>query len=222
MNNFAIIVAGGSGTRMNATVPKQFMILSARPVLMHSIESFFRFDSALPILVVLPKSEIENWKKLCGEYSFDVEHEIVAGGETRFHSVQNGLGRLNGNGLVAIHDGVRPFLSLRLLETVFAEAAKNGSAVPVLSLNESIRELIPGGSKPAVRSRFMSVQTPQCFDLAKIRAAYQTEYRKEFTDDACVFEFAGNKLHTVEGTRENIKITWPSDLLLAESLMKTR
>jgi len=222
MNRFAIIVAGGSGSRMNAATPKQFLLLSGQPVLMHVLRAFHQFDAGIPISLVLPAAQFDEWKRLCHEHHYTIPHSLINGGETRFHSVKNGLASLKGDGIVAVHDGVRPFVSPELLKNCFETAEKNGSAVPVLPLNESIREKVQDKSKPVDRTRFLTVQTPQCFNLRKLQTAYETAYNDSFTDDASVFEFAGNEIYTVDGSRENIKITWPADLAIAESLIKLR
>jgi 2-C-methyl-D-erythritol 4-phosphate cytidylyltransferase len=220
VKHHVIIVAGGSGQRMQTAVPKQFLLLNGLPVLMHTLQ---RFHSALPeaqLILVLPESHFPYWEALVKEFGFSVPHLCVAGGETRFHSVKNGLAKVDA-GLVAVHDGVRPLVSETSIHRCFAAAQENGAAVPVMAVNESTRMLKSDGSNVALeRASLRTVQTPQCFDVRLLKSAFEQDYRSDFTDDASVMEAAGHRIALVEGNEENIKITRPSDLLLAEIFLK--
>ena len=218
MSNSVIIVAGGSGTRMKAGIPKQFMLLNGKPVLMHTIEKFFAADASLKIIVVLPESEIKNWKSLCVKHDFKIPHATVEGGETRFHSVKNGLTRISEKGIVCVHDGVRPLVSAELIQHCIAEAKANGNAVPCISVPESIRKINGDGNAAADRNSFVLIQTPQCFDADALKRAYANTANSDFTDDASLAEASGEKIHLVKGERTNIKITYPDDVLCAEAL----
>ena len=216
-----LIVAGGRGTRMGGSQPKQFLQLAGRPVLMHTLEAFDRWDASARLIVVLPEDQIETWKRLCEAHVFGRIHYVVAGGETRFHSVRNGLGAVASNGLIAVHDGVRPLVAPSVIAACFAAAADGGAAVPVVPVVESVREVdADGDSRPVDRTRLRVVQTPQVFRADVLRAAYRLPYDPRFTDDASVVEASGVAVRLVPGNRENIKLTTPMDLLLAEQLMR--
>ena len=216
-----LIVAGGRGTRMGGPQPKQFLELAGRPVLMHTLEAFDRWDASARLIVVLPEDQIETWKRLCEAHAFDRAHRVVAGGETRFHSVRNGLDVVASDGLIAVHDGVRPLVAPSIIAACFAAAADGGAAVPVVPVVESVREVdADGGSRPVDRTRLRVVQTPQVFRADVLRAAYRLPYDPRFTDDASVVEASGVAVRLVPGNRENIKLTTPMDLLLAEQLMR--
>ena len=218
-----LIVAGGRGTRMGGPQPKQFLELAGRPVLMHTLEAFDRWDASARLIVVLPEDQIETWKRLCEAHVFGRIHRVVAGGETRFHSVRNGLGAVASNGLIAVHDGVRPLVAPSVIAACFAAAADGGAAVPVVPVVESVREVdADGGSRPVDRTRLRVVQTPQVFRADVLRAAYRLPYDPRFTDDASVVEASGVAVRLVPGNRENIKLTTPMDLLLAEQLMRRK
>jgi len=216
-----LIVAGGRGTRMGGPQPKQFLELAGRPVLMHTLEAFDRWDASARLIVVLPEDQIETWKRLCEAHVFGRIHRVVAGGETRFHSVRNGLDDVASDGLIAVHDGVRPLVAPSVIAACFAAAADGGAAVPVVPVVESVREVdADGGSRPVDRARLRVVQTPQVFRADVLRAAYCLPYDPRFTDDASVVEASGVAVRLVPGNRENIKLTTPMDLLLAEQLMR--
>ncbi len=219
MNKIAIIVAGGAGNRMQSETPKQFMFLQKRPVLMHSINSFFNYNNNLELRLVLPESEIETWQYLCNELDFKIKHKIFAGGETRFHSVKNGLKDISSPSLIAIHDGVRPLVSESTISNCFDLAEQQGTAIPVMPLTESIREVIEEDSFAKQRIHYRRVQTPQVFQSDLLLDAYNAEYEEDFTDDASVVEKAGYKIYLAEGNEENIKITTPLDLVIAEALI---
>lgn len=217
-----IIVAGGKGVRMGGDLPKQFMEVDGKPILMRTIEAFYSFDNAIRIIVVLPSEYREYWIRLCKGYGFNISHEIVDGGETRFHSVKNGLNRVD-SGYVAIHDAVRPFVSNELIKECFDNAVEYKAVIPVIELTDSLREL-KGGDNSAIvdRSKYRMVQTPQVFEVELLKKAYGHSFNKLFTDDASVVEMLGHPVYLVQGERTNIKITTPFDLDLAEVILKSR
>lgn len=215
MSNSCIIVAGGNGSRMGTELPKQFLLIEGIPVLMHTIRNFYDFDSSLQLILVLPEIEIINWTNLCRKYGFAISHQVIAGGDTRFQSVKNGLSLALDCNLIAVHDGVRPLVSHETLARCFKCAAENGTAIPVLPANESLREGTMSESAPVDRSRFYLVQTPQVFKASILQGSYKQAYISEFTDDASVVEHTGTSVHLVLGNRENIKITFPEDLMIA-------
>lgn len=219
MDKYALIVAGGSGKRMGIDTPKQFLELAGKPVLMHTIERFRKFSSTIEIITVLPENQLRFWNELLKKYSFDIPHTLVKGGKHRFTSVKNGLEFVNGPGLVAIHDGVRPLVSSETLKRCFETAEKYGNAIPVISPSESIRIVTDDGTEPINRGRIKIVQTPQIFDIELIKNAYKQDYDPFFLDDATVLEKTGLKVNLVEGNRENIKITNPEDLFIAQTLL---
>jgi 2-C-methyl-D-erythritol 4-phosphate cytidylyltransferase len=221
MDLFAVIVAGGSGKRMGAEIPKQFLELAGRPVLMHTIERFKSFSDAIEIITVLPENQLRYWIELQKKYFFTVPHTLVKGGSARFFSVRNGLNFVNIPGLVAIHDGVRPFVSIDTIKRCFDTAEKLGNAIPAISPADSLRILTDQGSLPVNRLNVKQIQTPQVFNATLIKKAYLQEYKPEFTDDATVLENSGEKINLVEGNRENIKITNPEDLLISTALLPT-
>ena len=216
---FALIVAGGSGKRMQTETPKQFLELAGKPVLMHTIERFKTFNDSIEIITVLPENQLEYWTSVQKKHSFSVPQTVVKGGDTRFHSVKNGLDFVPDNCLVAIHDGVRPFVSHSTLKQCFETAEKLGNAVPAVTVAESLRALTGEGNSPVDRQMIRAIQTPQTFKASIIKKAYQQEYRCEFTDDATVLEASGVKINLVEGNRENIKITNREDLLISNALL---
>ena len=220
MNRFAIIVAGGTGQRFGSQIPKQFLPLKGLPILMHTIKTFYKFDSSIKIIVTLPADFIEMWQALCSEYKFTIHHKTIQGGETRFHSVKNGLNTITQTGVVAIHDAVRPLVSTDTLLRCYETAQRTGNAVPITSLVDSIRQLKGDASKQVKRDEFVLVQTPQVFEISLLKKAYEQPYILDFTDDASVVEKLGTKIILVEGNRENIKITNQTDLLIAEVLLK--
>jgi 2-C-methyl-D-erythritol 4-phosphate cytidylyltransferase len=214
VNKSVIIVAGGSGTRMQASIPKQFLLIDGRPILMHTIEKFQASMSELSVVVVLPSEHLQTWEALCIEHHFSAVHQTVSGGETRFHSVKNGLSAVN-SGLVAVHDGVRPLVSKDTIHRCFEEAERAGAAIPVVPSSESVRMVANFSSKALDRSTIRMVQTPQCFRYEWMKEAFEQDYRESFTDCASVVEAAGFSVSLVEGNPENIKITHPADLALA-------
>ena len=220
MIKIALIVAGGKGMRMQSEIPKQFIEVVGKPLLMHTLETFVQYDAAIRLLVVLPEIEIELWNALCIKHHFTIAHQVISGGETRFHSVKNGLDCLLEDGLVAIHDGVRPLVSQDTIARCFDGAAKFGSAIPTIELVESLRCIEGTGSSKSVdRSAYRLVQTPQVFDITLLKNAYNQSFSPLFTDDASVVEASGISVHLENGNRENIKITTPFDLQLAALLL---
>jgi 2-C-methyl-D-erythritol 4-phosphate cytidylyltransferase len=221
MQLYVVIVAGGSGKRMGAEIPKQFLELAGRPVLMHTIERFRAFNESIEIITVLPENQLRHWIALQKKYSFTIPQTIVKGGTTRFHSVKNGLKFVNVPGMVAIHDGVRPFVSLDTIQRCFTSAETLGNAIPSISPVESLRIITESGNKPVDRFHVKQIQTPQVFSAELIKKAYLQDYKPEFSDDATVLEAFGEKINLIEGNRENIKITNPEDLLISNALLPT-
>lgn len=217
---YAVIVAGGSGTRMKSLLPKQFLELCGQPVIMHTIERFHNFDKNLNIILVLPSDQFNLWKNLCLHHLFSLKHTIVAGGNTRYQSVKNGLQMISGSGVVAIHDGVRPLVSNETLLRCFNTALETGNAIPVIPIHETVRQINADKSKSIDRNSLKIVQTPQVFSVDLIKKAYNSPCIESFTDDASVAETMGIHINMVDGNRENIKITEPSDLLIAELLLR--
>ena len=219
MKKYIIIVAGGSGSRMGLVTPKQFLELLGLPILMHTLKKFQQSIDDGEIILALPEKEQNTWQALCEKHHFDVPHQIVNGGDSRFHSVQNALQKINEKSIVAIHDGVRPLVSETVINNCIQSAEKIGAAVPTLHIHDSIRKISDNGSEIADRSQFVLVQTPQCFQSDIILKAYQQTYQNSFTDDASVVEQLGHNIYLVEGNKENIKITTPEDLKMAEVLI---
>lgn len=224
MEKFALVVAGGSGTRMGNQLPKQFLNVAGKPMLMHTLELFHRFDPAISLFLVLPETHHTLWRDLCRHHGFSLSHRVVSGGDTRFQSVKNGLSVIPCEGIVFIHDGVRPLVSTETLTRCLETAIACGNAIPVLPVSESVRQCDDdytkgGPSHPVDRSRLVLIQTPQTFLIPLIKNAYQQQESPEFTDDASVLEKTGVTIRLVEGNRENIKITWPADLRMAEALL---
>jgi len=220
LNKYVIIVAGGSGMRMNSPVPKQFLKLNGLPVLMHTINKFSDLNLGIEIIVVLPNQLISEWQELCKEFNFSTSVKIAEGGETRFHSVKNGLAMIKEEGIVAIHDAVRPLVNPKTIISAYKAAEMYSNAVPAIPLNDSIRQIESAKSISVDRARYCIIQTPQCFSTNSIKKAYLKEYKFNFTDDATVVEATGEKIHLIDGTSDNIKITTPQDLAVAEALMK--
>ncbi|HOO98062.1 MAG TPA: 2-C-methyl-D-erythritol 4-phosphate cytidylyltransferase [Bacteroidales bacterium] len=219
MKLYTLIVAGGTGKRMGAELPKQYLELAGKPVLMHTLERFKAFSEEIEIITVLPENQLRFWDDLQKRYSFSIPHTIVKGGKARFFSVKNGLKFVDDDSLVAIHDGVRPFVSIATIEKCFETAEKLGNAIPVIPPTDSLRMVTEEGSLPVNRLQYRQVQTPQVFSSALIKKAYLQEYLPEFTDDATVLEKTGVKINLVEGNRENIKITTPEDLVISAALL---
>lgn len=220
MKHTALIVAGGKGLRMGSELPKQFLPIGGKPVLMHTLEAFHRFDSAIDLILVLPEEQQGYWKQLCEKHRFTIRHLIVNGGETRFHSVKNGLALVFGGGLVGVHDGVRPFVSQEVIRRCYDRAATEKAVIPVVDVVETVRQVTESGSRTVNRDDYKLVQTPQVFDADLLRRAYAQDFKPFFTDDASVVEAMGVPVYLVEGNRENIKITTPFDLKIATALLE--
>lgn len=219
MKKYVVIVAGGKGLRMGGDVPKQFLPVKGKPVLMRTLEAFHAYDAAIRLIVVLPADQQAYWKQLCQKYGFTLPHQVADGGETRFHSVKNGLALVEEDALVGVHDGVRPFVSPDVIAECYRSAEEKGAAIPVVDIVETIRRISEdGGSETVPRDRYKLVQTPQVFRASLLKQAYAQPYVPAFTDDASVVEALGHRVELVRGNRENIKLTTPFDLKLAEML----
>ena len=221
MKNITIIVAGGSGTRFGAELPKQFLLLNGKPVLQHTLEAFAPASDEL--VVVLPQAHQDLWRQLCADHHCTVTHRVVTGGDTRWQSVKNAIDTLEvqSGDVIAVQDGVRPLVSGKVIDQAFAVARQCGSAVPVVAVTDSIRQVEADGTSHIVpRSVLRAVQTPQAFDAVALKAAYDRPYLPVYTDDASVYELAGHPVTLIDGETTNIKITHPSDLLLAENILK--
>ncbi len=216
--DYIIIVAGGKGLRMGTDIPKQFLPIGGKPVLMRTIERFREYSPTLGIILVLPKTQQDYWRELCLKHNFTEEYLLADGGETRFHSVKKGLGLIpdNEKGVVGVHDGVRPFVSIDVIRRCYTFAHEQGPVIPVIPVVETLRH-VTEGTKP--RSDYRLVQTPQVFDIQLLKTAYKQDYSDAFTDDASVVEALGHPVGLVDGNRENIKITTPYDLKIAETLL---
>lgn len=221
MKYYAIIVAGGAGSRMQSNIAKQFLLLDERPVLMHTIAAFSNCGLNPQLLLVLNIDQHKYWEELCLKYSFDIPHQVVSGGIQRYHSVKNGLKAIKGTGIAAIHDAVRPLISADLILKSYQVAEQMGNCVVGIKPTDSVRKVLDEGKSEALnRDELRLIQTPQTFDISVLRKAYQAPYRNEFTDDASVAEFAGVSINLIQGERENIKITYPEDLEIASIYIK--
>ena len=221
MEDYIIIVAGGKGLRMGSDIPKQFLPIGGKPVLMRTLERFREYSPTLQIILVLPKAQQEYWEKLCQKHNFTVAYQLADGGETRFHSVQHGLALIpdDAEGVVGVHDGVRPFPSIDVIRRCYETAREKKAVIPVIPVVETVRHLKGETSETVPRDDYRLVQTPQCFDIQLLKAANRQPYNDGFTDDASVVEAYGFDITLVEGNRENIKITTPYDLKIAEVLI---
>lgn len=212
--NSIIIVAGGKGLRMGKDIPKQFLLLQGKPILMHTIEKFHAWDSSLEIILVLPKNQHSYWEEICIKHKFNLKIHITSGGETRFHSVKNGLEIASGD-IIGIHDGVRPLVSHNTITDCYETAKNKGNAIPCIPVNDSLRKIENNDNQMVNRANFFRIQTPQVFQNNIIKSAFKQEFSEHFTDDASVIESAGHKVVLVDGNEENIKITRPVDLAIA-------
>ena len=219
--DYIIIVAGGKGLRMGSDIPKQFLPIGGKPVLMRTLERFREYSKDIQIILVLPEAQQAYWHQLCQEYHFEVEYTLANGGQTRFHSVQNGLAKVPDDaiGVVGVHDGVRPFPSIEVIRNCYTTAREKKAVIPVIPVVETVRHLEGEQSKTVPRDAYRLVQTPQTFDIQLLKAANRQPYNDGFTDDASVVEAFGYNITLVEGNRENIKITTPYDLKIAEVLI---
>ena len=213
MRKVAIIVAGGKGVRMNSDIPKQFLLINSTPVLMHTISKFSHLEE---VILVVPKTQKEYWNSLCKTHNFNIPHTIVEGGKTRFHSVKNGLEKVNNNSIVAIHDAVRPLISIKLINSLITETKNGVGVIPIIPVKDSIRKVEGENSIHIDRSNFYKVQTPQCFLSDEIKEAYNQEYSEKFTDDASVLESNDGKIVTILGEEKNLKLTTEEDFKIAE------
>lgn len=222
MVRYAIIVAGGKGLRMGGDIPKQFLPIGGKPVLMRTVEVFKRAYPDINIILVLPVSQQKYWQTLCKEYAFSIPLQIADGGETRFHSVSNGLKLIPDEieGVVGVHDGVRPFVTSDTIRRCYDEAIESGAVVPVIPVVETVRRLREDGTSITVpRDNYRLVQTPQTFRISLLKEAYHQPYSPSFTDDASVVEALEKPVCLVEGNRENIKITTPEDISFVNGLL---
>ena len=227
MKDYVIIVAGGKGLRMGSDIPKQFLPIGGKPVLMRTLERFCKYSNDLQIILVLPKAQQAYWQELCREYNFKVEYLLADGGETRFHSVQHGLALIpdDAEGVVGVHDGVRPFPSIEVIRSCYETARTAKAVIPVIPIVETVRELTGTGPVSSItvpRDHYRLVQTPQTFDIQLLKAANRQPYNHSFTDDASVVESYGHQITLVEGNRENIKITTPYDITVAEAIINSQ
>ena len=230
--DYVIIVAGGKGLRMGSDIPKQFLPIGGKPVLMRTLERFRNYSEDLQIILVLPEAQQAYWQELCKEYNFQVDYQIANGGQTRFHSVQNGLNLIpdDAEGVVGVHDGVRPFPSIEVIRSCYETARTAKAVIPVIPIVETVRQIFP--EKPDIpdnptsttvpRDHYRLVQTPQTFDIQLLKAANRQPYNDGFTDDASVVESYGHQITLVEGNRENIKITTPYDITVAEAIINSQ
>ena len=218
---YVIIVAGGKGLRMGSDIPKQFLPIGGKPVLMRTIERFREYSEDLQIILVLPEAQQAYWQELCKKYDFQIAYQLANGGQTRFHSVQNGLALVpdDAQGVVGVHDGVRPFPSIEVIRRCYETARTAKAVIPIIPIVETVRHLVHKGHSVTVpRDEYRLVQTPQTFDIQLLKAANRQPYNDGFTDDASVVESYGHQITLVEGNRENIKITTPYDLRIGEML----
>ena len=219
--DYIIIVAGGKGLRMGSDIPKQFLPIGGKPVLMRTLERFREYSADLQIILVLPEAQQAYWQELCEKYDFKVKYQLANGGQTRFHSVQNGLALVpdDAEGVVGVHDGVRPFPSIEVIKNCYETARTAKAVIPVIPVVETVRHLEGDSSVTVPRGDYRLVQTPQTFDIQLLKAANRQPYNDGFTDDASVVESYGHAITLVEGNRENIKITTPYDMVVAEALI---
>jgi len=221
--NFAIIVAAGSGTRMQSALPKQFLLLNGLPILMHTLKAFYNAEANPHLILVLNGDYHEFWRELCIKYNFLIPHQLINGGETRFHSVKNGLGSIHhNNAIIAIHDAVRPLTASGIIDHSFAYAAAHGNAITAVKSRDSIRQIRDDCTVSLLREDIYLVQTPQTFRFDVLKKAYEQLYDSKFTDDASVVENLGEKIHLIDGNYTNIKITFPEDIAIAEAILNKK
>lgn len=221
MKKYSIIVAGGKGTRMQSSTPKQFLEINGLPILMHTINKFKEADNSTQVIVALPKTQIPEWKRLIETFNFSTPHQVITGGDSRFQSVDNALQYIpnQSDSLIAVHDGVRPLVDIEVINQSFIQAQQHGSAVPTVAIKESIRKVTTEGNEMGNRDEYRLVQTPQTFRGDIIFTAFENGFISSFTDDASVAEYSGHTIHLFEGNYENIKITTPEDLKIGEVLI---
>lgn len=216
---YVLIVAGGKGLRMGTELPKQFLLIGGKPLLMRTLEAFYAYSPEIQIILVLPHSQQAYWSKLCKEHHFSLPHKVVDGGDTRFHSVKNGLALVKTPGLVGVHDGVRPFVSQEVIARCYDLAAEKKAVIPVADIVDTVRCLEEENSVTVNRDSYKLVQTPQVFEASLLKEAYEQPYNIHFTDDASVVEALGISVFLTTGNRENIKITTPFDLKIATAII---
>jgi len=221
LKKYVLITAGGTGKRMQSAIPKQFLLLKDKPILMHTMQVFNSALQDLDFVLILPTQYWDDWNRLCQEYEFTLPHQLVEGGELRFHSVKNGLNAISKDGIVAIHDAVRPLVSEAVIRHGFAMAEQHGNAIPCVPVSESVRMVDDEGSRPVNRDQLCLIQTPQVFRASLIIEAYQLEYDSTFTDDASVIERMGEQINLYDGNPENIKVTRPADMVVANALFES-
>jgi 2-C-methyl-D-erythritol 4-phosphate cytidylyltransferase len=220
-NEYIIIVAGGKGLRMQSNLPKQFMVIHDKPILVHTMERFRAYNPEIQIVLAMNPEYIGYWEDLTRTFGIDIPHSIIPGGAERFHSVKNGLESIEtSHAIVGVHDAVRPLVSIETIGICYHVAREQGNAVPVIQPSDTLRVVSEGGSATVDRNVYRIVQTPQCFEINALRKAYEQEYRPSFTDDASVVESTGEHIHLVQGNRENIKITDQEDVRMATFLLK--
>lgn len=222
MKKYAVIVAGGKGVRMGSAVPKQFLPLNGHPILYHTIKAFADAYADMQLVLVLPQDQLSYAQMVLQSFPERIDITIVAGGETRYHSVQNGLKVVDENSIVFVHDGVRPLVSTALIQRCYEQAADKGSAIPAIPVADSMRILEDEDSRPIDREQMRIIQTPQTFKAEVILPAFQQEYQVAFTDEATVVEAYGDNVYLVDGEKSNIKVTTPEDMIVAEALLNTR
>jgi 2-C-methyl-D-erythritol 4-phosphate cytidylyltransferase len=221
INEYIIIVAGGKGLRMQSNLPKQFMVIHDKPILVHTMERFRAYNPEMHIVLAMNPEYIGYWEDLIRTFGFDIPHSIIPGGAERFHSVKHGLNSIDvSNAIVGVHDAVRPLVSIETISSCYQVAREQGNAVPVIQPADTLRVVSEGSSTTVDRNAYRIVQTPQCFEINKLRKAYMQEYKPSFTDDASVVEASGEHIHLVQGNRENIKITDQEDVRMASYLLK--
>jgi len=221
MEKYVLIVGGGKGLRMKSELPKQFIEINNKPVLMRTFDAFSNIGNINHFILVLAAEHINYWQELCEKHQFKTEHTVIEGGPKRFHSVKRGLSLIPANSLVAIHDAVRPFVSKSIIDNGFDVAARKGNAIPAVAINESIRKISGSWNKSVNREKYKIVQTPQFFQSDIIKKAYEQAFNEKFTDDANMLESLGKQIYLIEGDTKNIKITYPEDLVYAEYLLKS-
>ena len=222
VNIYAVIVAGGKGSRMGTPIPKQFLPFLGKPLLCHAIEAFAGAIPGIKLILVLPADQLKSAQTVLRSYIGEIGVTVVAGGDTRFHSVQNGLQKVNNDGIVFIHDGARPLLSADLIRRCYRQTLEKGSAIPAIPVSESVRVVESGQSRPIDREQLRIIQTPQTFRTELILPAFEAQYHPSFTDEATVVEANGSAVHLIEGMYDNIKITIPEDMIIAEVLLNAR
>ena len=216
MKKIAIILAAGKGDRMKSSIPKQFLLINNKPILIHVLEKFTDFDK---IIIAINKNQIKYWEEICKKYNVKIPHLVSNGGRTRFHSVKNALDKIDKDAIIAIHDAARPIVSKKLIATLLSNVRDGKGTVPMIQINDSIRKKSGSNTIMVNRENILIVQTPQCFIAKDIKKSYKVRYSKKFTDDASVFEADGGKIKQIDGEISNIKITNKQDLKIINSIM---